>query len=221
MEIKMRLKITAMITGLLTVIGAALGIGIQATPASAQVSVNICFPPTSDTTGTGNNAQCWNDRNGAEQNGNAIQFWRNDAEGEMNNAWAGSIIGTVKDGEGGVFWPFQDGSQLNSRYNGDPVYQFNLAKNENWCASQSGFSVSRASGILTLQFCTSSTAEDFVYSSEHFIVCAAASNEMYTQTGSIDNPVWASSRSSANQTNGTAVWMNLHAYLDWSIRQLV
>jgi hypothetical protein len=212
----MRFRITALITGLLAVTGLVLNIGFAA-PAWAQPSSNICTPPTSDTTGSAADAQCLNNAAGRAAAGNPIQFWENTAQGAPNNAWVAQIIGTVKDGEGGVLWPFDDGSQLNTRYNGRPVYQFAWAKDEDYCASQVDFSVPE--GILTLQRCASSTNQDFVYSSLRFLVCAGASNTLYSKTGAVNSPVWVDEKTGTG--DGQGVYMDTNAVLTWSINEVL
>jgi hypothetical protein len=217
----MRFRIVALITALLT----GVCIVLYATPALAQPSVNICTPPTSDTTGSGDNAQCWNNQGGDARDGNPIQYWENDAQGQHNNAWVGTIIGTVKDGEGGVLWPFDDGSQLNTRYNGDPVYQFQWAANENYCASQILFwDISEGynkDGPLVLEQCASTTYQDFVYSGERFIVAAGASDELYYDTHAVNAPVWVGEENDTH--SGAVVWMSpeVGQSLRFSINELV
>jgi hypothetical protein len=213
----MRFRVAALITGLLAVTSLVLGIGVAA-PALAQNSSNICTPPTSDTTGTAGDAQCWNNTAGRAAVNNPIQFWENTALGAPNNAWIAQVIGTVKDGEGGVLWPFDDGSQLNTRYNGRPVYQFAWAKDELYCASQVDFSTVAVSGILTLQKCESSTDQDFVYSSLKFLICAGASNALYSATTAVNSPVWVDEETGTG--DGAGIYMDTSAVLTWSINMV-
>ena len=216
----MRISVAAPITGMLAVTGLVLSIGLAA-PAWAQPSSNICTPPTSDTTGTGNNAQCLNNTLGKSKAGNPIQFWRNNAQGQANNAWVAQVVGTVKDGEGGVLWPFTDGSGLNTRYNGANVYKFSWAANELYCASQVEFAegIYSSQGPVTLQSCANSEFYWFVLSKAGFLVCVWSSNLLYQNTGAANSPVWVDEFSGTG--NGEPVWMDTVPNLEWSIKELL
>ena len=206
----MRFRIAAPVTGLLAVTGVLLATGLNVVPARAQVVANnICTPPTTTESPTADDAQCLNLTNGDVADGTPIQFWVNDAQGEANNAWTATIIGTVKDGEGGVLWPFDDGSGLNTRYNGDNVYQFSFEFDESYCVIQTTFTE------LELDGCASTTYEDFVLSQDGYLICAGASNYLYSETGTSDQPVWVTDEFGTG--NGDFATEGTSANLTWSI----
>ena len=206
----MRFRLTALVTALLAVAGMVLGSGLNAASASAQSlgTVKICTTNTSP-------AACLNDRNGTVSAGAVIQFWENNSQGAANNSWVVNVIGTVKDGQNGVYWPFDVDSGLNARYNGDDVIQFNLNKDTGYCADQGAFSGQTAEGILRIERCASSTYQDFVLSGESYFICAGASNLLYSNKEVYDQPVWISAPDGTE--NGELVWMNTIAQLTWGI----
>jgi hypothetical protein len=89
----------------------------------------------------------------------------------------------------------------------------------NYCISQVDFSAAATSGILTLQNCASSTNEEFVYSSDKFLICAGASNTLYSATGAINSPVWIDEETGTG--DGKGVYMEPEAVLTWSINALL
>jgi hypothetical protein len=210
----MKLRVIALVTGLLAVVSTPIGVGFGTSPASAQSlgAVEICTTNTSP-------SACINDTAGSTSSGSILQFWENDAEGATNNSWVVNVIGTVKDGEGGEDWPFDEGSELNARYDGDDVLQFNLTKNTNYCAAQQYFEAENQEGPLVLSTCQSSVYQDFVlsdYDGSFYIIAVGASNELYTYTDHIpDLPVWIAPCPDGGTANGDYVCMQPYAVLTW------
>lgn len=207
----MKFRIAALVTALLAAIGMAAGVGVSATPALGQSlgSVKICTTNTSP-------SACINNTGGSLAAGHALQFWANNAQGATNNSWVVNVIGTVKDGENGVYWPFDVDSELNSRYNGDDVLQFNLNKNTSYCADQGNFAPDAADGVLRLEKCASSTYQDFVlsdYDGNYYLICVGAANLLYSNKEVPDQPIWISAPDGTG--NSDLVWMTTNAQLTW------
>lgn len=208
----MRFRVTALVTGLLAVAGMVLGIGLNTAPALAQSlgTSYIC------TTNASPNA-CINNTLGTLQP-HGLQFWANNSEGAADNSWVPNVIGHVTNDPCGETWPFDCGSGLNDRYNGDDVIQFNLAKNNEYCMDQGNFAGSDTEGVLRLYGCASSTNQDFVlsdYDGNYYLIAVGASNTLYSYYKVGDRPVWVSAPDGTE--NGELVFMDTSAQLTWEI----
>ena len=119
----MRYKIAAVLLAVM----ASLGLAISAPgKASAMIAgcgsnhtVNIAY----------NGKWYWNNWNGTQVNGNHVNF--NNVPNDGYNDWCLIQLGTVTNQS--PVWPFADGSGLNTRYNGRPVYQLCWQINQSYC----------------------------------------------------------------------------------------
>lgn len=205
----MRFRVTALVTGLLAVVGIVLGIGLNTAPALAQSPVSyICTTNTSP-------SACINNTLGTLQP-HGLQFWENNSEGAANNSWVPSVVGHVRNDPCGETWPFDCGSGLNERYNDAEVLRFNLAANGDYCMDQGNFTGSDTEGVLRLYECAaSSTNQYFVLSDEGYLIAVGASNTLYSHYGVSDRPVWVSAPDGTE--NGELVFMDTSAQLVWKI----
>jgi hypothetical protein len=175
----------AIIAGIFALAG--LGTLATANAAYAQGSnLAICY-----------NNQCMNNWNAA----GSIRFYGYNNGGIINNGWGQRLQGHVSNGAGGVIWPFTNGTGLNSRYNGRPVYAFgfNAAGHQtaNQCLSSEAWNPSTETGQLETDGCSqypvgSSMPDwfEFVLSSGGFLVPVYASNIEYTFYHRYNTPVF-------------------------------
>jgi hypothetical protein len=212
----MRFRIAALVTALITVAGVVAGIGFDATSALAISSSDIiCTPPNASP------SQCINNTAGHATSGNLIQFWQDTPLGLRNNTWEVTLVGTVKSGQGGVLWPFPDGSGLNSRYNNNNVYQLKWYVNQNWCASGYNFDLVGEQGPLQLASCSPGAINQyFVFSKYGFLIPVGPSNRLYNAGNGADNPVWLNGEAGGT-ANGDLVWMGTDVGLAWSIQAVI
>jgi hypothetical protein len=132
--VRMRKSIIAIGTAAVLVTGIA-------TTASAQPSgtlyarSNLCL--LDEAQGVG---YCLNDPDASTTNGELMQTWQRDNQGEPNNDWYAIDIGTVS---GSSQWPFTsahssgNSESWNQEFNGDPVVMLNFApynSQTNYCA---------------------------------------------------------------------------------------
>ncbi|HEY1920342.1 MAG TPA: hypothetical protein VGH27_32640 [Streptosporangiaceae bacterium] len=198
---KLRTRTIASIIGVTAV---TLGLAAPAAHASNPARYNIC------TTGSVN--QCLNNTAGRATNGNIIQFWAYGTQGEPNNDWHYVLQGYVSNGGKTGIWPFTDGSGLNNRYDGLPVYQLQWSQNLNFCADQTGYNPADEYGDLELSTCNAQGSvtdyQMFVYTGEDFWPSVYASNIQYTYYETYDAPVWlGASGGTAGDHNGSPVIM--------------
>ena len=178
-----------------TASGAAQRVHRSPTRASSTSPLNACVLPEK--------SQCMNDWLGnLTQFAQAVRFYHYGNSGGNNRIYA-TNIGTIHGcGTSGGFQPFADGSGLNCRYNGQPVYQFQWGKN-----GPSGVCIA---GDNNMQYafnegCNEGPATWFVISSENFLVGVGASNVLYDEEDEADVPVWLGENS--GDGNGAHVYL--------------
>jgi hypothetical protein len=193
----------AILTGtvLVSAIGVALGTGITA--ASAQsFPDNICIPQG----GTGNATQCMNDWNGnLTQGAQAVRFYHYGNSGGFN-AIDVQYVGTID--TSGSFQPFDNGSGLNTRYNGRPVYKFAWWRNggpTNTCIA--GYSYNANSFNEACNVSSGQNQLWFAYTSYSDLVSVGSSNLHYFITHTANQPVWMGSNGYGNIGNGDNVYL--------------
>lgn len=172
---RMRRQLLAL--GIAASLAAALGF-VASQPAKAQP--NYCDSQVAIYYG---NNHAWNNWGGNAMDGNPIDFYQSTTVN--NSQWCVINKGNVSDGTAGVIWPFTDGSGLNTRYNGDPVYQFEWGPNTAFCADQANFqTVGTDDGETLLQKCTTNGYNDagkfgtqyYVYSPSYYLANVFANN---------------------------------------------
>jgi hypothetical protein len=117
-------------------------------------------------------------------------------------------------------WPFTDGSGLNARYNGDPVYQFQWNNDDLYCADESAFNPAIQEGPVELQQCGSPALfrQDFVYSGSDYLSPVYADNAEYAYGGTGDLPILVGDGYEDSDANGQPIYMDDYYELQWSIQ---
>jgi len=148
--------------------------------AAAAPPVNVCVLPAE--------SQCMNDWDGnLGTYVQAVRFYHYGNSGG-NNRILVIYINTISGcGTSGGFQPFANGSGLNCRYNGRPVYHLQWAKN-----GPSGVCIaSDDTSQYAFNFpCNGGPGTWFVYSSSSYLVGVGASNVLYDDTLEPNAPVW-------------------------------
>jgi len=146
----------------------------------ATFPVNVCVLPAK--------SQCMNDWDGnLGTYVQAVRFYHYGNSGG-NNRILVIYINTISGcGTSGGFQPFANGSGLNCRYNGRPVYHLQWAKN-----GPSGVCIaSDDTSQYAFNFpCNGGPGTWFVYSSSSYLVGVGASNVLYDDTLEPNAPVW-------------------------------
>lgn len=134
-------------------------------------------PPCADGTATHNivynNTWFWNNWNGTTVNGNHVNF--NNVHNDGYNDWClhqlGTVIGTNCTTS---CWPFAEGSGMNARYNGRPVYRVCWEHSQAYCIDWGQYDNSIHNGRAVIV----SGSSDRLY-------------EVVESAGSYWAPVWA------------------------------
>jgi hypothetical protein len=180
-------------------IGVALGTGV--TPASAQGSFpdNVCIPQGSSPT------QCINDWDGNLDYGAAAARFYHYGNSGGYNAIDVLALQPINQTNGG-FQPFTDGSGLNARYNGRPVYEFEWWRN----GKDTGVCIAGTSynaDAYNEQCNDGGYSVLFVYSSSSGLISVNASNALYANTKTANQPVWLGSNGKGNIGTGDNVYL--------------
>jgi hypothetical protein len=165
-------------------LGAAL-VGSQAagSPAAAAAhTVNVCVMPA------GLGSQCMNDWDGnLSTYAQAVRFYHYGNSGGNNSIYLNSH-GTIHGcGTSGGFQPFANGSGLNCRYDGRPVYQLEWGRVGRSGVCIAGDDISQNAFNFP---CNGGPGTWFVYSSSRYLVGVGASNVRYDDTDEPNVPVW-------------------------------
>jgi hypothetical protein len=133
----------------------------------------------------------------------AVRFYHYGNSGGNNRIYV-TQIGTINGcGTSGGFQPFANGSGLNCRYNGRPVYQLQWGKN-----GRSGVCIAgdnSAQNAFNDQ-CNVGPITWFAYSSYSFLIGVGASNVLFEEDGFVPNsPVWLGDLS--GDGNGAHVYL--------------
>jgi hypothetical protein len=185
---------------LVSAIGVALGTGVTAASAQSFPS-NVCIPQGGP---GGHPTQCINDWNGnLIVPDSATRYYHYGNSGGYNAIDIESL-GTID--TSGSFQPFSDGSGLNTRYNGRPVYEFEWWRN------------GKATGICIAgytpnadpynDYCNNSGYSiAYVFTSYSDLVSVGASNTLYGETHKANQPVWLGPNGKGNIANGDSVYL--------------
>ena len=146
----------------------------------ATFPVNVCVLPAE--------SQCMNDWGGnLGTYVQAVRFYHYGNSGGNNRIYL-TNLGTINGcGTSGGFQPFANGSGLNCRYNGRPVYQLQWGKNGRSGVCIAGDDISQNAFNFP---CNGGPGTWFVYSSSRYLVGVGASNVRYDDTFESNAPVW-------------------------------
>lgn len=187
---------------LVSAIGVALGTGVTAASAQGSFPDNVCLPQGGP---GGKPTQCINDWNGnLIVPDSAARFYHYGNSGGYNAIDVVSL-GSIDRTTNG-FQPFSDGSGLNVRYNGRPVYELEWWRN------------GKATGICIAgyypnadpynDYCNNSgLSVAYVFTEDSALVSVGASNTLYGETHTADQPVWVGSNGKGNIGNGDNVFL--------------
>lgn len=202
----MRLKRWSFLAAILSAI-TVLGIGLTSAPKALAQS----FPDNVCTTGPGQCLNLWDNN----QNNGALVKWYHFGNSGGNNDWDVTYLGKViGDNCTTDCAPFTTGSGLNARYNGDYVLRFAYWKNQNYCAEQLDYGVGTESGDLEIGTCNATASyQQFVWSSEGFLIAVYASNIQFAYTRTQDVPVWLGG---VNGNTGNGVQVTMSTAQTWS-----
>lgn len=183
---------------LLSAIGVAFGTGITSVSAQASFADNVCIPSG------GHPSQCMNDWNGDLTLGaSATRFYHYGNSGG-HNAIEVVKLGTI-DTNGGS-QPFTVGSGLNARYNGSSYYQLEWSRNGNGTGvCIAGYSYN--ADPYNDRCVSSGYSTGYVYTSYSDLVSIGASNTLYANTHTQNQPVWMGSNGKGNIGNGDFVFL--------------
>ena len=130
----------------------------------------------------------------------AVRFYHYGNSGGNNRIFV-TQIGTIHRVTGG-FQPFANGSGLNVRYDGRPVYQLQWGKNGRSGVCIAGDDTSQNAFNFP---CNGGPGTWFAYSSSSFLVGVGASNVRYDDTDESNVPVWLGD--STGDGNGAHVYL--------------
>jgi len=212
----MKAKVLTIISAILLASG-TVGVGLaaaSAAPASGARADQPLYCENQTAVYYGND-RAWNDWNGDQAPGAFINFYQSITTD--NAQWCAQIVSNV-----GSDGPFTSGSGMNTRYYGDPIYQFSLGEDQQLCADQSNFQANKGSGIddgeLTLQDCVSGDLNQwFVYSSADYLVPIMATNTSYATFGTKRIPEFVGEHMDGADANGDNVFNNYQWELQWNL----
>jgi len=196
-----------------------LGFGLAGagTATAAHATTYTCNNTTGQTTIYYGNDHGWNNWNGSTSPGNPINFYQSLTAN--NSQWCAIPVGQVRDGQNGEIWPFTNGSGLNTRYNGDTVFQFEWAPNQIYCADQGAFRAALVVGPVELQSCVingSASNQYFVQSGSDYLAPVGANNAEYAYLGTAYLPVLVGDGSAGSDSNGQPIYMADADQLQWN-----
>lgn len=162
--------------------------------ASSIPQVQICVP----------GGECLNRKGGGTGGGTEIIYWSfNDPNNDFTfldvGAWVCGKYDTVHNGENGCLGPFTNGSGLNARYDGKPLFRI-WAYNEGLCAAVPNY----FARLLDLGNCTAQGTVYVYDTSSNSVIGVGESNYEYGQDGLTNDPYWMYA-----QTNGFQVETNV------------
>jgi hypothetical protein len=196
----------------LPVVIAALAVASDVTPAGALT--DNC-PNLTNCVIYYSNDRAWNNWNGTEQNGNPVKFYQSLTT--SNADWTENLIGYVSDGGPQGIGPFTDGSGLNSRYEGQPIYQFVWTNDLSYAVDQSSYNVGSEQGPLVIYgYNPNDDNQWFVLSSSGYLAPVGANNAQYAVTGTTGLPVLVGD-GDGGDGNGEPVYMESIDELQWNI----
>ena len=163
--------------------------------AAAAPPVNVCVLPAE--------SQCMNDWDGnLSTYAQAVRFYHYGHSGGNNRIYLANL-GTINGcGTSGGFQPFANGSGLNCRYDGRPVYQLEWGKYARSGVCIAGDDISQNAFNFP---CDGGPGTWFVYSSSRYLVGVGASNVRYDDTDEPNVPVWLGD--STGDGNGAHVYL--------------
>lgn len=162
-------------------------------------------------TNNGGEYQCVNNWNGVTAPGNYQKFYAWNNGTVNNNRWAAHIAGYVTSNN-----PFTDGSGMNTRYQGRPVYQFLWGPNPAVCLDNSTYDAITLNGPATIQDCLNYTGQWFVASAAGYLVPVYATNVQFLYDGNGSHlPVFLGNDGSVN--NGAQVAISPITYNNWAL----
>jgi hypothetical protein len=193
------------------IMGAGLAAASAANASGAKADQLYCDDQTAVYYG---NDRAWNDWNGIQAPGAFINFYQSTTT--ANAQWCAQVVSQV-----GSDGPFTSGSGMNTRYDGQPIYQFSLGEDQQLCADQSNFQADKKTGIddgeLQLQDCTPGDLNQwFVYSSADYLVPIMATNTSWGQYKS-QVPVFVGEHMDGADANGDNVFNNWQWELQWNL----
>lgn len=195
-----------------------LGFGVAGagTATAAHATTYSCNTTTGQTTIYYGNDHGWNNWNGSTSPGNPINFYQSLTTN--NSQWCAVEVRTVTDGQNGQIWPFTDGSGLNTRYNGDSVWQFEWAPNQIYCADQDAFYAPYTTGPVELKSCIygSDSNQYFVQSGSDYLVPVGANNAEYAAHGTLYLPILVGDAYGQSDANGQPIYMSNSYELQWN-----
>jgi|SRR5271170_7697885 len=152
---------------------------------------------------TYNNTWFWNNWNGTQVAGNNVNY--NNVHNDGYNDWCVNDLGTVNDS--GEF-PFPDGSGLNARYNGRPIYSFTWANAQSWVAEYAQYDQLIGNGRTIINTDVDQSITEIVQSSSDYLVPVWANTLEYAYSGTADLPVLIGTKGNGAIGQGGGVWMN-------------
>jgi hypothetical protein len=189
-----KLKIIVSILGVFVSVCFVSGIGLSASPALAgdNQGVFICILP-----GGMADASCADLKGDQFTDNNTIWMWDYRTGGGLG--WLLQKVGTV-----GADGPFISGSGLNTRYQGDPIYNIEktTATGHDGCMSSNGINVEWEPCDSTIVNGTLSNGTLWVLSASSFLVNIAESNNDAMGSG-FCSPYCANVLGASSLANGT------------------
>jgi hypothetical protein len=184
------------------VMAAGLSAGLAAVPAHATVagcangkaSVNLLY----------NNKWFWNNWNGTTVNGNHVNF--NDVPNDGYNDWCPIVLGYVTNQA--PVWPFPDGSGLNTRYNGRPVYKFCWQRAQSYCIDFGQYDQNVHNGRSIIYSNAMDNLYEVVQSSLGYWVPVWPNTLEFATSGGVYLPVLLGTQNNGPLTQGGGLWMN-------------
>jgi hypothetical protein len=199
-------KTTALAASVIAAIGLVVSIGMSAVPAYARVSGSSpdagSYPSQVCIASNPGLNQCINNWGGHVTSGNPINYYKKGSGGGYKyNNWDVTNVGTVSTSPA---WPFEVGSGLNAKYNGDEVltftYQGQYANPTDYCLDSGAYSLATGNGDLKLRGCGGTAFQLYVWTKYSALVSVGASNE----GGASGTVVWLGCRA-LNCANGQPV----------------
>jgi len=183
------------------------GRGVAPGPDTPGPNVAVCtYNPVN-----GSPTQCINDWNGDLTIGAQAARFYHFLNPPGNNFMYFEFVHIIDTASGsGHFEPFADGSGLNTRYNGLPVYELQWERDINGAYFDKGVCIAGDApyALPYNEKCnTGSSTLYYAWSSYNALISVGASNDLYEAGGGPNQPVWLGSNGEGNTGNGQDIYL--------------